>query len=203
MTVSKPNPKQVDILELLLDNGAMERQSICNKLEISWSTCYDNLKYLESLEKVERYHEKSNGKRGASKVMWKLKKENEKKTIYLSPFQQQILKYLAIKGISQRSDIVKELGIARTTVYDNLKKLRKKGIVLKVKQLPNKLSAPFTLWYLKDESLDGHKCPKCKSKLEEVEIGKFSGLGYDVSSEYRRTVLMCSNNCKIYFEVGK
>ena len=55
----------------------------------------------------------------------------EKKVKYLIPTQYKLTMYLLENGAKRRREIVKGLDLPRSTVYDILKKLEGKGIVLR------------------------------------------------------------------------
>jgi len=58
------------ILDLLLDEGVMDRTDICQVLDIKWTTAYDNLKILLEQGFVYKYSGGSNGERGRPNVYW-------------------------------------------------------------------------------------------------------------------------------------
>lgn len=70
---------EINIIELL-ENGSLCRRDIADMLGTPWTTTYDHLERLENKDVVERYRQKDNDKRGASKVYWRLK--THEATIY-------------------------------------------------------------------------------------------------------------------------
>jgi len=65
------------------------------------------------------------------------------------------------KQLIKKLDEMYEEGIARTTVYDHLTKLRQKGIVGKYGKPLKKRSHPYTVWTMDvkkdDKEMDGEK----------------------------------------------
>jgi predicted ArsR family transcriptional regulator len=67
---------------------------------------------------------------------------------YITPIQYNIIKKLEEKGAMIRKDLVKELNTARTTIYDNLIKLKKRKVVEKYVKYEGKRGRPVVLWKL-------------------------------------------------------
>jgi len=70
---------------------------------------------------------------------------------YLTSLQKDLLTILEKHGPAQRRTFVKLLNTPRTTVYDNLLKLKKRDIVEKFKFNNGKKGAPVIYWKLKKE----------------------------------------------------
>lgn len=76
--------------------------------------------------------------------------------VLLSPIQFRIIKTLEehpnglIRGQNyERGSLMKRLNKARTTIYDNLVKLQKLGIVVKYSKNPGTRGRPLKFWKLK------------------------------------------------------
>jgi len=65
----------------------------------------------------------------------------------LTETQKQILSVLE-NGEHSRREIVREMKIARSTVFDNLRKLKKWGKVFYTTEKRNKRGRPLTYWRL-------------------------------------------------------
>lgn len=71
------------------------------------------------------------------------------KHLNLIPMQYNLTKYLLENGSKTRREIVKGLNSSRTTVYDNLKKLEKKGVLLRRPVgSTGKRGRPLILWQI-------------------------------------------------------
>jgi len=68
---------------------------------------------------------------------------------YLSPIQYNILKILEKNGPLIRKELVSELKTARTTIYDNLKKLLNMKRVEKFTRNDGKVGRSVVVWKLK------------------------------------------------------
>ena len=64
----------------------------------------------------------------------------------ITPIQNTILKTLDAKGPLTRRDLVKFLGTARTTIYDNLLKLQKEKLVEKFTRNDGNRGRPLVFW---------------------------------------------------------
>ncbi|MFX0142689.1 MAG: helix-turn-helix domain-containing protein [Candidatus Hodarchaeota archaeon] len=69
---------------------------------------------------------------------------------FLSPIQFNLIKTLKDEGPLTRRDLVKELKIARTTIYDNLIKLQKRKLIEKFSRNDGKRGRPLIFWKFKD-----------------------------------------------------
>ena len=68
--------------------------------------------------------------------------------IQLNEIENKILKELA-KGISlTRDELVKNIGISRTALFDNLSKLREKEYVFSYKKYTHLKGRPKVYWYI-------------------------------------------------------
>lgn len=68
--------------------------------------------------------------------------------------QQNILEYLKL-GPAPRSDICRDLDLAWTTSYDNLRELKAQGVVIKYRDPEhNRKGRPLTFWALKPKEED-------------------------------------------------
>jgi len=66
----------------------------------------------------------------------------------LTPIQYNIIMYLS-SGAKRRKDFVDSLNIPRTTVYNNLEKIRNKKLIWQSYKLNGKLGRPITYWQIK------------------------------------------------------
>jgi len=74
--------------------------------------------------------------------------ENDFPITDLTPKQNKIF-YLLSQGKSlQRKKLVKKLSVARTTIFDNLAKLRRKGLVLCFSKNAGIRGRPTIFWYI-------------------------------------------------------
>jgi len=69
---------------------------------------------------------------------------------FLSPIQSNLMKTLKDDGPLTRRDLVKELKIPRTTIYDNLVKLQKRKLIEKFSRNDGKRGRPLIFWKFKD-----------------------------------------------------
>jgi len=69
---------------------------------------------------------------------------------FFSPVQFNLIKALKDEGPSTRRDLVKELKIPRTTIYDNLVKLQKRKLIEKYSRSDGKRGRPLIFWKIKD-----------------------------------------------------
>ncbi len=69
---------------------------------------------------------------------------------FLSPIQFNLIKTLRNVGPLTRRDLVKELKIPRTTIYDNLVKLQKRKLIEKFSRNDGKRGRPLIFWKFKD-----------------------------------------------------
>ncbi len=69
---------------------------------------------------------------------------------FLSPIQSNLIKTLKDDGPLTRRDLVKELKIPRTTIYDNLVKLQKRKLIEKFSRNDGKRGRPLIFWKFKD-----------------------------------------------------
>ncbi|MFW9970126.1 MAG: hypothetical protein ACFFDF_07995 [Candidatus Odinarchaeota archaeon] len=67
------SPIQYNLLKTLSEIGSSTRRDLVKKLQTPRTTIYDNLVKLQKRKLVEKFS-RSNGKRGAPLVFWKLKK---------------------------------------------------------------------------------------------------------------------------------
>lgn len=67
-----------------------------------------------------------------------------------SPIQYNLIKTLKNGGPLTRRDLVKELKIPRTTIYDNLVKLQKRRLIEKFSRIDGKRGRPLIFWKIKD-----------------------------------------------------
>ena len=68
----------------------------------------------------------------------------------LTPIQDNLLKFLDHTGPTTRSDLVKQLGTPRTTIYDNLLKLQKRKLIEKYTRNNGKRGRPLVYWQIKE-----------------------------------------------------
>lgn len=68
-----------------------------------------------------------------------------------TPLQLNLIKTLKNNGASTRRQLVKQLKTPRTTIYDNLVKLKKKELVKKFSRNNNKQGRPKVYWDLLEE----------------------------------------------------
>ncbi len=66
----------------------------------------------------------------------------------LSPIQLNLIKTLKKTGAINRGELVNKLDTPRTTIYDNLVKLKKKKLVKKFTRNNNKEGRPKVYWFL-------------------------------------------------------
>ncbi len=69
---------------------------------------------------------------------------------FLSPIQYNLMKALKDEGPLTRRDLVKELKIPRTTIYDNLVKLQKRKLIEKFSRNDGKRGRPLIFWKFND-----------------------------------------------------
>lgn len=69
---------------------------------------------------------------------------------FLSPIQFNLIKTLKNEGPLTRRDLVKELEVPRTTIYDNLIKLQKRKLIEKFSRNNGKRGRPLIFWKFKD-----------------------------------------------------
>jgi len=69
--------------------------------------------------------------------------------VFLSPIQFNLIKTLKDEGPLTRRDLVKELKIPRTTIYDNLVKLQKRKLIEKFSRTDGKRGRPLIFWEFK------------------------------------------------------
>ncbi len=68
---------------------------------------------------------------------------------FFSPIQFNLIKTLRDEGPLTRRDLVKELKIPRTTIYDNLVKLQKRKLIEKFSRTDGKRGRPLIFWEFK------------------------------------------------------
>ena len=69
---------------------------------------------------------------------------------FLSPIQFNLIKALKDGGPLTRRDLVNELKVPRTTIYDNLVKLQKRKLIEKFSRNDGKRGRPLIFWKFKD-----------------------------------------------------
>jgi predicted ArsR family transcriptional regulator len=69
---------------------------------------------------------------------------------FLSPIQFNLIKTLKDEGPLTRRDLVNELKIPRTTIYDNLVKLQKRKMIEKFSRNDGKRGRPLIFWKFKE-----------------------------------------------------
>jgi len=69
---------------------------------------------------------------------------------FLSPIQFNLIKTLKDEGPLTRRDLVNELKIPRTTIYDNLVKLQKRKLIEKFSRNDGKRGRPLIFWKFRD-----------------------------------------------------
>ncbi|TFG24930.1 MAG: hypothetical protein EU529_02880 [Promethearchaeota archaeon] len=69
--------------------------------------------------------------------------------VIISPTQNNLMKILQINGPMIRRDLVNQLKIARTTIYDNLVKLQKRKVIEKFTRNDGKRGRPLVFWKIK------------------------------------------------------
>ncbi len=72
------------------------------------------------------------------------------KNDFLSPIQFNLIKTLKDEGPLTRRDLVNELRIPRTTIYDNLVKLQKRKLIEKFSRNDGKRGRPLIFWKFKE-----------------------------------------------------
>lgn len=80
----------------------------------------------------------------------KYKNWNDLEFVY-SPLQIKLLQLLEKNGPMDRDDLIKYTESPRTTIYDNLNKLRNKEIVIKVPKQTGKQGRPRIYFLLKED----------------------------------------------------
>jgi len=68
---------------------------------------------------------------------------------YLSPIQYNLIRTLENIGPLTRKDLVKQLKIPRTTIYDNLIKLQKIKLIEKFSRNDGQRGRPLVFWKMK------------------------------------------------------
>ncbi|TFG10207.1 MAG: MarR family transcriptional regulator [Promethearchaeota archaeon] len=71
----------------------------------------------------------------------------------LTPIQLRLIEFLKINGSRTRRELVNQLKIPRTTLYDNLLKLQKQRIVEKYAKNNGKRGRPVVYWKIINVSL--------------------------------------------------
>lgn len=84
----------------------------------------------------------------ANNILIKEFLENEE---MFTPLQLNLIKTLKNNGASTRKELVKQLKTPRTTIYDNLVKLKKKQMVKKFSRNNNKQGRPKVYWDLLED----------------------------------------------------
>ena len=69
---------------------------------------------------------------------------------FLSPIQFNLIKTLKDEGPLTRRELVNELKIPRTTIYDNLVKLQKRKLIEKFSRNDGKRGRPLIFWKFKE-----------------------------------------------------
>lgn len=67
----------------------------------------------------------------------------------LSPTQNNLIKILQVNGPMTRRDLVNQLKVPRTTIYDNLVKLQKQKVIEKFSRNNGKRGRPLIFWKIK------------------------------------------------------
>ncbi len=67
----------------------------------------------------------------------------------LSPTQNNLIKILQVNGPMTRRDLVNQLKVPRTTIYDNLVKLQKQKVIEKFSRNNGKRGRPLVFWKIK------------------------------------------------------
>lgn len=67
----------------------------------------------------------------------------------LSPTQNNLIKILQVNGPMTRRDLVYQLKVPRTTIYDNLIKLQKRKVIEKFTRNNGKRGRPLVFWKIK------------------------------------------------------
>ena len=67
----------------------------------------------------------------------------------LSPTQNNLIKILQVNGPMTRRDLVYQLKVPRTTIYDNLVKLQKRKVIEKFSRNNGKRGRPLVFWKIK------------------------------------------------------
>ena len=70
--------------------------------------------------------------------------------VFLTPLQHNILRILHKYGPKIRSELVNQLKIPRTTIYDNLLKLQQWKVLGKYIRYTGKRGRPFVVWKIQD-----------------------------------------------------
>ena len=68
--------------------------------------------------------------------------------VFITPIQKELINTLEYFNAMTRRDLVSLLSIPRTTIYDNLLKLKKKRIVERFSENNGKVGRPLILWKL-------------------------------------------------------
>jgi len=67
----------------------------------------------------------------------------------ISPTQNNLIKILQMNGPMTRKDLVNQLKVPRTTIYDNLVKLQKRKVIEKFSRNNGKRGRPLIFWKIK------------------------------------------------------
>lgn len=86
---------------------------------------------------------------------------------YIGHLPTSIVKLLWRNNKKQRRDFVKELNYARTTIFDNLKKLEIRGIVEKEEVNNGKRGRPIKVWYLSEDFIE-----EMENEIEDEQMPK-------------------------------
>jgi len=76
-------------------------------------------------------------------------KEISESSELFTPIQNNLIKILENTGSITRRDLVKQLNVPRTTIYDNLIKLHKRKLIEKFTRNNGNRGRPLVLWKLK------------------------------------------------------
>ena len=68
----------------------------------------------------------------------------------ISPTQNNLIKVLQMNGPMTRKDLVNQLKVPRTTIYDNLLKLQKRKVVEKFIRNNGTRGRPLVFWKIRD-----------------------------------------------------
>ena len=67
----------------------------------------------------------------------------------ISPTQNNLIKILQVNGPMTRKDLVNQLRVPRTTIYDNLVKLQKQKVIEKFTRNNGRRGRPLVFWKIK------------------------------------------------------
>ena len=168
---------QIKIFKYILEKGIVNDTDLSEALNIEIAKIWREVNDLFKKQILLKIKQKNTITKDVKTnfTYWKLSRESINAYLifkgelkFESEIQKKIYNYLKKNGSSRRKDIYENINVARSTVYDNLEKLRVKGIVKrkKIKNTTTKtgLGAPFIYWKLNDRMI------KLVNKIIESDI---------------------------------